>query len=50
MSNRIQKILVVEDARDIARMVQLHLREAGYEVEAVHDGLVASEKIAATSY
>ena len=50
MSNRTQKILVVEDARDIAQMVQLHLREDGYEVETTHDGLVASEKIAAHSY
>jgi len=31
-------ILVIEDDRDIADLVALHLRDAGYDVEAVHDG------------
>ncbi len=45
-----RRILVVEDDRDIARLVQLHLRDAGHEVETVFDGLAAAEKIVATSY
>jgi DNA-binding response OmpR family regulator len=32
-------ILVVEDTRDIANLVQLHLRDEGHEVETAFDGL-----------
>jgi len=31
-------ILVVEDDRDIADLVALHLRDAGHDVETIHDG------------
>jgi DNA-binding response OmpR family regulator len=33
------KILVIEDQQDIADLVALHLRDLGYEVNCVHDGL-----------
>lgn len=36
MSSR--RVLVVEDDRDIAELVALHLREAGCAVDLVHDG------------
>ncbi len=31
-------ILVIEDDRDIAHLVEFHLRDAGYDVHVVHDG------------
>jgi two-component system OmpR family response regulator len=31
-------ILVIEDDRDIAELVALHLRDEGFEVDLVHDG------------
>lgn len=40
-------VLVIEDDRDIAELVALHLREAGYVVDVVHDGvegLAAAER------
>lgn len=33
-----RKILVVEDDREIAALVELHLRDSGYEVRLAHDG------------
>lgn len=33
-----KKILIVEDDRDISSLVELHLREAGFEVEIIEDG------------
>jgi DNA-binding response OmpR family regulator len=33
-----KKILVVEDERELARLVELHLRDAGFEVVLAHDG------------
>lgn len=33
-----RKILVIEDDRDIARLVELHLRDEGYSVTSVSDG------------
>lgn len=32
------RVLIIEDARDIARMVQLHLREANFEADMAFDG------------
>jgi DNA-binding response OmpR family regulator len=37
------KILVIEDQQDIADLVALHLRDLGYEVNCVHDGLEGLE-------
>ena len=34
-----RKILVIEDDRDIARLVELHLHDLGYDVHVVHDGV-----------
>jgi len=33
-----RKILLIEDDKDIARLVELHLRDTGYEVTLAHDG------------
>ncbi|MBI3560779.1 MAG: response regulator transcription factor [Gammaproteobacteria bacterium] len=37
-SNPVQALLIVEDNRDIAGLVALHLRDAGYAVRLAHDG------------
>jgi DNA-binding response OmpR family regulator len=37
----LQRILVVEDERKIARTVRLYLQQAGYEVTVVEDGTMA---------
>lgn len=34
-----RKILVIEDDRDIARLVELHLHDLGYDVHVAHDGM-----------
>ena len=34
-----RQILVVEDERELARLVEIHLRDAGYGVTLAHDGL-----------
>ena len=34
-----RKILVIEDDRDIARLVELHLHDLGYDVQVAHDGV-----------
>ena len=33
-----KKILVVEDQRDIADLIAMHLRDLGHQVECIHDG------------
>jgi two-component system, OmpR family, alkaline phosphatase synthesis response regulator PhoP len=33
-----RRILIVEDDKDIAHLVELHLKDAGYEVSLAHDG------------
>jgi DNA-binding response OmpR family regulator len=33
-----RKILVIEDDRDISRLLELHLHDAGHEVDLVYDG------------
>jgi DNA-binding response OmpR family regulator len=33
-----RRILVIEDDKDIAHLVDLHLKDAGYEVSVAHDG------------
>jgi DNA-binding response OmpR family regulator len=34
-----QKVLIVEDDREIAGLVKLHLEDTGYHVELAHDGV-----------
>ncbi len=33
-----KRILVIEDDRDIGRLLGIHLRDAGWEVDQAHDG------------
>ncbi|MBW3635818.1 MAG: response regulator transcription factor [Armatimonadetes bacterium] len=44
------RVLVVEDDRDIAALVQLHLRDLGMETDIAHDGLEGWQKLSAASY
>ena len=43
-------VLVVEDDRDIASLVQLHLRDLDMEVDIAHDGAQGWEKLVNGSY
>ncbi|HKO02959.1 MAG TPA: response regulator transcription factor [Thermoanaerobaculia bacterium] len=45
-----RKILVVEDDRDIAALVELHLRDIGADVTLVHDGRAALELAMARTF
>lgn len=45
-----RKILVIEDDRDIARLVELHLRDLGCEVHLAHDGAGGLEQALSKSY
>jgi two-component system alkaline phosphatase synthesis response regulator PhoP/two-component system response regulator VicR len=40
-----KRILAVDDQRHIARLVQLHLERAGYEVSLAYDGAEALRKV-----
>lgn len=42
-----QRILVVEDERDILELLEYNLRAAGFEVDTAPDGRLALEKLAA---
>lgn len=44
------KILVIEDDRDIAQLVHLHLRDAGYDVTLLHDGMEGLKQALAQPY
>ena len=44
------RILVVEDARDIARLLDMHLHDEGYQVEVAFDGLQGWEKLQEVRY
>ncbi len=44
------KILVVEDDQAIAHLVQMHLRDCGFEVDVVHDGAEADQRICRESF
>ncbi len=33
-----RRVLIIEDDKDIARLVELHLKDAGYEVSAAYEG------------
>lgn len=45
-----RRILVVEDNRDLADLVTLHLRDAGYAVESCGDGLQALKRLQEESF
>jgi DNA-binding response OmpR family regulator len=45
-----RRILIIEDDKDIARLVELHLKDAGYEVEMAYDGKAGLELALAKSY
>ena len=45
-----RKILVIEDDRDIAQLVQLHLRDLGCEVTLAHDGTAGFEQASSKPY
>jgi two-component system copper resistance phosphate regulon response regulator CusR len=44
------RVLLVEDERATARLLAKGLREQAYAVDLVHDGLVASERLADSEY
>ncbi|MEU7070647.1 response regulator transcription factor [Streptomyces narbonensis] len=44
------RVLVAEDERDLARLVALGLRRAGFAVDAVHDGEAALERLDLYAY
>jgi DNA-binding response OmpR family regulator len=44
------RVLIIEDARDIAHLVQLHLRDANFQVELAHDGASGLEKALKSHY
>ena len=45
-----RKILVIEDDQDIASLVQLHLRDAGYDVDVANDGTTGLKTALAQPY
>jgi DNA-binding response OmpR family regulator len=45
-----RNILVIEDDRDIARLVELHLRDEGYSVTVVYDGKLGLRQALAKPY
>jgi len=44
------RVLLVEDERTTARLLAKGLREQAYAVDVIHDGLVASERLADSDY
>ena len=45
-----RKILVIEDDRDIARLLELHLQDLGYDVQVAHDGLSGLKQALSKAY
>ncbi len=45
-----QHILVIEDDRDIARLVELHLHDQGYDVHVAHDGVSGLKQALSNPY
>mgnify|MGYP000595607878 CR=1 FL=1 len=43
-------ILVIEDDGDIARLLELHLHDAGYDVHVVQDGAIGCKQALSKSY
>ena len=44
------RILIVEDDHDIAHLIALHLREVGFGLEVVHDGLDGLERASSGNF
>ena len=44
------KILVIEDDNDIADLLQLHLRDAGYNVDLIQDGMEGMKRALGERY
>ena len=45
-----QRILVIEDQRDIADLVRMHIRDLGHQVELAYDGIEGLQKARTESY
>jgi DNA-binding response OmpR family regulator len=45
-----RKILVIEDDRDIARLVELHLHDLGYDVHVAYDGVAGFKQALSKAY
>ncbi len=45
-----QRILVIEDNRDLAKLLDLHLRDLSYQVDIAHDGNVGLSKAGSGAY
>jgi DNA-binding response OmpR family regulator len=50
MEDRARKVLVVEDDREIAGLVKLHLEDAGFHVDLAHDGATGLRKTFGENY
>lgn len=44
------EILIVEDERPISKLIEMSLRNAGYECECVYDGMTAADRIEEKRY
>lgn len=44
------RVLIVEDDRDISRLVEMHLRDAGYDVDLAYDGAAGLEQALENTY
>ena len=45
-----RRIIVIEDDRDIAHLMQIHLEDLGYRVDLAYDGAQGWEQVLATAY
>ena len=45
-----RNVLVIEDDRDMARLLELHLRDLNCEVKLAHDGAVGFNEAEAKNY
>jgi two-component system alkaline phosphatase synthesis response regulator PhoP len=45
-----RRVLVIEDDKDIARLLELHLRDDGYSVTVVHDGKIGLQHALSESF
>ena len=45
-----RRVLIIEDDRDISRLVELHLKDAGYEVRVAPDGAAGLDEAMSASF